>query len=122
MFPAALTPPKLDPYQEWLILNRSRLEAKEEEEEEPTPMVVECMSVVQMTDVLTPATPSLVQSPASSISSAASIPSFDSDDSEQMIRAADIDEPLQQKFSGSLDAWFDSAAFASDVTVRGEYM
>jgi len=43
--PVALTPPKLDPYQEWLILNQSRLEAEEEEEEEPTPVAAERMSV-----------------------------------------------------------------------------
>ena len=117
----APTPPKLDPYQEWLILNQSRLEAEEEEEEEPTPMAVECISVVPMTDVLTPATPPLVQSPASSISSAASIASFDSDDGDRTIQVADISEPLQQKPSGSLDAWFDSAAPAPDVAVCGVY-
>ena len=121
MFPVVLAPPKLDPYQEWLILNRSRLEAEEGEEEEPTPMVVECMSVVPMTDVLTPATPSLVQSPASSISSAASIGSFDSDDGERTVQVADISEPLQQKFPGNLDAWFDSAAPIPDVAVCGVY-
>ena len=120
-FPVALTPPRLDPYQEWLILNQSRLEAEEEEEEEPTPMAVECISVVPMTDVLTPATPPLVQSPASSISSAASIASFDSDDGERTIQVADINEPLQQKPSGNLDAWFDSAAPAPDVAVCGVY-
>jgi len=44
-FPVALTPPKLDPYQEWLILNQSCLEA---EEEEPTPVAAERMSVAPM--------------------------------------------------------------------------
>lgn len=117
----ALTPPKLDPYQEWLILNQSRLEAEEGEEEQLTPMAVECMSVVPRTDVLTPATPPLVQSPASSISSAASIASFDLDDGERTIQVTDIGEPPRQKFSGNLDAWFDSAAPAQDVSVRGVY-
>ena len=120
-FPVALTPPKLDPYQEWLILNQSRLEAEEEEEEEPTPMAVECMSVAPRTDVLTPATPPLVRSPASSISSAASIASFDSDDGERTIQVADISEPLQQKPPGNLDAWFDSDAPAPNVAVCGVY-
>jgi len=119
--PVALTPPKLDPYQEWLILNQSRLEAEEEEEEEPTPVAAESMSVAPMTDVLTPATPPLVQSPASSISSAASIASFDSDDGERTIQVVDISEPPTQKFPGNLDAWFDSAAPAPDVVVRGVY-
>ena len=120
-FPVAPTPPKLDPYQEWLVLNQSRLEAEEEEEEEPTPMAVERMSVVPMTDVLTPATPPLVQSPASSISSAASFASFDSDDGERTIQVADVSEPLQQKVSGNLDAWFDSAAPPPDIAVCGVY-
>ena len=120
-FPVAPTPPKLDPYQEWLILNQSRLETEEGEEEQPTPMAVECMSVAPMDEILTPATPSLVQSPASSISSAASIASFDSDDGERTIQVADISEPLRQKFTGNLDAWFDSAAPASDVVVCGVY-
>jgi len=118
-FPVALTPPKLDPYQEWLALNQSRLEAEEEEEEEPTPMAVECMSVAPMSDVLTPSTPPLVRSPASSISSAASIASFDLDDGEKTIQVADISEPLPRKFSGNLGAWFDSAAPAPDVAVCG---
>ena len=63
-FHTALDPPKLDPYQEWLILNQSRLEAEEEEEEGSTPMAVERMSVAPMSDVFTPAAPPLVQSPA----------------------------------------------------------
>jgi hypothetical protein len=117
----ALSQPKLDPYQEWLILNQSRLEAEEGEEEEPTPMAVECTSVAPVSDVLTPATPPLVQSPAFSISSTASIASFDSDDSERTIQVADISEPLHRKFSGNLDAWFDSAAPAPGVAVRGLY-
>ena len=117
----ALTPPKLDPYQEWLVLNRSRLEAEEEEEEESTPMAVEYTSAAPMSDVLTPATPPLVQSPASSISSAASIASFDSDDGERTIQVADVNEPLPQKFPGNLDAWFDSAAPVQDVAVCGSY-
>ena len=116
-FPVALTSPKLDPYQERPILNQSRLEA---EEEEPTLMVVERISVVPMTDVLTPATPPLVQSPASSISSAASTASFDSDD-ERTIQMTDISKPLQQKPSRNLDEWFDSAAPAPDVAVCGVY-
>jgi len=120
-FPVALTPPKLDPYQEWLILNQSRLEAEEEEEEEPTPVAAERMSVAPMSDALTPATPPLVQSPASSISSAASIASFDSDDGERTIQVADINEPPLQKFPGNLDTWFDSAAPAPDVVVSGVY-
>lgn len=119
--PVALDPPKLDPYQEWLLLNQSRLEAEEEEEEESTPMAVERMSVVPMTDVLTPATPPLVQSPTSSISSASSIASFDSDYNERTIQVADISEPLPRKFSGNLDAWFDSAAPMRDVAVHGIY-
>jgi len=118
--PVAPTPPRLDPYQEWLILNQSRLEAEEEEEEEPTPMAVECMSVAPMSDVFTPATPPLVQSPASSISTT-SIASFDSDDGERTIQVADIGEPLSQKLSGSLDAWFDSATPGPDVAVCGVY-
>ena len=116
-FPVALTPPRLDPYQEWLILNQSRLEAEEEEEEEPTPMAIKCISVVPMTDVFTPATPPLVQSPASSIFSAASIASFNSDDGERTIQVADINEPLQQKPPGNLDAWFDSVAPAPNLTI-----
>ena len=116
----ALAQPKLDPYQEWLILNRSRLEAEEEEEADPTPKAVECMSVAPLSDLFTPATPPLVQSPASSIS-AASIASFESDDSERTIQVADISEPLPRKFSGNLDAWFDSAAPAPGVVVRGAY-
>ena len=115
-FPVTPNPSKLDPYQEWLILNQSRLEAEEEEEEEPTPMAVECTPVAQMSDVLTPATPPLVQSPASSISSAGSIASFDSDDGERTIQIADVNVP-PRKFSGNLDAWFDFAA----PTVRGTY-
>jgi hypothetical protein len=111
----------LDPYQEWLALNQSRLEAEEEEEEECTPMAVECTSVTPMSDVFTPATPPLVQSPASSISSTASLASFDSDDGERTIQVADISEPLPQKFSGNLDAWFDSAAPAPGVAVRSVY-
>ena len=118
-FPVAPTSPKLDPYQEWLILNQSRLEAEEEEEEEPTPMAVECMSVPPMSNALTPATPPLVQSPASSISSTASMTSFDSDDGDRTIQVADIGEPLRQKFPGNLDAWFDSAAPAPDVAICG---
>ena len=117
----ALSQPKLDPYQEWLILNQSRLEAEEEEEAEPTPTANECASVAPVSDVLTPATPSLVQSPASSISSTGSIASFDSDDSERTIQVADISEPLPRKFSEDLDAWFDSAAPAPGVTVGGVY-
>ena len=120
-FPMAPTPPKLDPYQEWLILNQSRLEAEEEEEEEPTPMAVECRSAAPISDVLTPATPPLVQSPAFSISSTASIASFDSDDSERTIQVADISEPLPRKFPENLDAWFDSAAPAQGVAVHGVY-
>ena len=120
-FPAALAPPKLDPYQEWLVLNQGRLETEEEEEEELTPMAAERMSVVPMTEVLTPATPPLVQSPASSISSAASIASFDSDDGERTIQVADVSEPLHQKISGNLDAWFDSAAPPPNVAVCGVY-
>ena len=119
--PVALAKPRLDPYQEWLILNQSRLEAEEEEEAEPTPMAVERMSVAPMSDVLTPATPPLVQSPASSISSAASIASFDSDDNERTIQVADVSEPLPRKFSGNLDAWFDSAAPAQGLAMRGMY-
>lgn len=121
MFPVAPTPPKLDPYQEWLVLNQSRLEAEEEEEEEPTPMAVECVSTVPMTDILTPATPPLVQSPASSVSSAASIASFDSDDGGRTIQVADISKPLPGQYPGNLDAWFDSAAPAQGVAVRGVY-
>ena len=120
-FSVAPTPPKLDPYQEWLALNRSRLEAEEEEEAESTPMAVECMSAVPMSDVLTPATPPLVQSPTSSISSTASIGSFDSDDGERTIQVADVSEPPPEKFSGNLDAWFDSAAPASNPALRGVY-
>jgi len=120
-FPVAPAPPKLDPYQEWLVLNQSRLEAEEEEEVENTPMAVECMSVAQIPDVLTPATPPLVQSPASSISSAASIISFDLDDGERTIQVVDISEPLPQKFPGNLDAWFDSAAPAPGIAVCGVY-
>jgi len=120
-FPVAPSPPKLDPYQEWLVLNQSRLEAEEEEEVENTPMAVECMSVAQIPDVLTPATPPLVQSPASSISSAASITSFDLDDGERTIQVADISEPLPKKFPGNLDAWFDSAAPAPGVATCGVY-
>ena len=119
--PVAPSQPKLDPYKEWLILNQSRLEAEEEEEEELTFTAVECMSVAPVSDVLTPATPPLVQSPAFSISSAASIASFDSDDSDRTIQVADINEPLPRKFSGNLDAWFDSAAPAPGVVVRGVY-
>ena len=119
--PVALSQPKLDPYQEWLILNQSRLEAEEEEEEEPTPMAVKRMSVAPVSDILTPSTPSLVQSPASSIFSAASIASFDSDDSDRTIQVTDISEPLPPKFSGNLDAWFDSAAPVPGVAVRGAY-
>ena len=59
-FSVAPTPPKLDPYQEWLALNQSHLEAEEEEEAESTPMAIECMSAVPMSDILTPATPPLV--------------------------------------------------------------
>jgi len=33
----------------------------------------------------------------------------------------DISKPLQQKPSGNLDEWFDSAAPAPDVTVCGVY-
>jgi len=116
-FPVALISPKLDPYQEWLILNQSCLEA---EAEEPTPMAVERISVVPTIDVLTPATPPLVQSPASSISSAASIASFDLD-GKRTIQMMDISEPLQQKPSGNLDKWFDSAAPAPNVAVCGVY-
>ena len=100
-------------------MNQSRLEAEEEEEEEPTPMAVECMSVPPMSNALTPATPPLVQSPASSVSSTASITSFDSDDGDRTIQVADISEPLRQKFPGNLDAWFDSAAPAPDVAICG---
>ena len=103
----ALDPPKLDPYQEWLIPNQNLPEA---EEEEPTP-TVEGTSVAATSDVLTPATPPLVQSPASSISSAA----------ERTIQVTDISDPLPQKFSGNLDAWFDSAAPAPNVAVHGVY-
>jgi hypothetical protein len=117
----ALSPPKLDPYQEWLILNQSRLEAEEEEEAEPTPMALEFMSAASVSDVLTPATPPLVQSPASSIFSTASIASFDSDDGERTIQVVDINEPLPRKFSGNLDAWFDSAAPAPVVAVGDMY-
>jgi len=120
-FPVAQTPPKLDPYQEWLVLNQSRLEAEEEEEVEHTPMADECMSVAPIPDVLTPATPPLVQSPASSISSAASVTSFDLDDGERTIQVTDISEPLPQKFSGDLGAWFDTAAPAPGVAVCGVY-
>lgn len=119
MFSVAPAPPKLDPYQEWFVLNQSRLEAEEEEEEEPTPMAFECMSTVPMTDILTPATPPLVQSPASSVSSAASIASFDSDDIGRTIQVADISKPLPGQYPGNLDAWFDSAAPAQGVAVRG---
>jgi hypothetical protein len=111
----------LDPYQEWFILNQSRLEAEEEEEEEYTPIAIECRSAATTSDVLTPATPPLAQSPASSISSTASIASFDSEDSERTIQVADISEPLPSKFSENLDAWFDSAAPAQGVAVRGVY-
>jgi len=121
-FPVALSPPKLDPYWEWLVLNRGRrLEAEEGEEEEPTHMAVECISVDPMTDVLTSATSPPVQSPASSISSAAYIASFDSHDGERTIQVTDISEPPQQKPSGNLDEWFDSAAPASDIAVCGVY-
>ena len=119
--PLALSQPKLDPYQEWLLLNQSRLEAEEEEEEEPALMAVESISAAPVPDVLTPATPPLVQSPASSISSVASMASFDLDDSERTIQVADISEPLPQKFSGNLDAWFDLAAPAPGIAVRGVY-
>ena len=84
-------------------------------------MAVERMSVAPMSDVFTPATPPLVQSPASSISSAASIASFDLDDGERTIQVMDISDPLPQKFSGDLDAWFDSAAPGPNVAVRGVY-
>ena len=83
-FPVALAPPKLDPYQE---------------------------------DILMPATPSLVQSPASSISSAASIASLSLDCSGWTTQASDIGQPLQWKFSGNLDTWFSSVALAPDVVV-----
>ena len=116
-----VTPPKLDPYQEWLVLNQSRLEAEEEEEVESTPMAVECMSMAPMRDILTPATPPLVQSPASSVSSAASLSSFDSDDGDRTIQVADISEPPSQKFSGNLDAWFDLAAPTPGVVVCSAY-
>ena len=43
-FPVAPTPPKLDPYQELSILNQSRLEAEEGEEEQPMPMAIKCIS------------------------------------------------------------------------------
>ena len=69
----------------------------------PGRVAVERMSVAP--NVFTPATPPLVQSPASSISSATSISSFDLDDGER----TDIGDPLPQ----NLDAWFDSAAPAS---------
>ena len=118
-FPVAPTSPKLDPYQNWLILNQSRLEAEEEEEEEPIPMAVECMSVPPMSDALVPATPPLVQSPASSISSTASITSFDSDDGDRTIQVADISEPPRQKFPGNLDTWFDPAALTPDIAICG---
>jgi hypothetical protein len=58
-FSLALSPPKLDPYQEWLILNQSRLEAEEEKGAEPTLMALECMSAASVSGVLTPTTPPL---------------------------------------------------------------
>ena len=82
-------------------------------------MAVKCMSVAPMSNTLTPATPPLVQSPASSISSMASITSFDSDDGDRTIQVAGIGKPLRQKSPGNLDAWPDPAAPAPDVTTRG---
>lgn len=55
-------------------------------------------------DIFTPATPPLVRSPASPISPAVSITSFD-----------------LEKFSGDANARFDSAAPAPHVTVHGVY-
>ena len=69
----------------------------------PTPMAVKRMSATPMSGALTPATPPLVRSPASSISSAASIASFDLDDGGGTIQVAGTSEALSQKFSGNLD-------------------
>ena len=94
---------------------------EEEEGAEPKSMVVERTSATPTSDVLTRATPPLVQSPASSISSAAYITSSYSDDGERTIQVTDISEPLPQKFTGDLDAWFDCVAPAPDVVVCGVY-
>jgi hypothetical protein len=74
-----------------------------------------------VSNVLIPTNPPLVQSPASSISSTASIASFDSDDGERTIQVVDINKPLPWKFSGNLDVWFDSAAPAPVVVARTEW-
>ena len=85
------------------------------------PMTVERMSVASTSDIFTLVTPLLVQSPASSISSATSISSFDLDDGERMILVADIGDPLPQRFSRNLAAWFDSVAPASNVAAHDVY-
>ena len=84
--PTALDPQKLDPDWEWLIAYQSRLDASEVE---LTPMAIERMSVVPTSDIFTLVIPPPVQSPVSSISSAASIGSFDLDDSESTIQISD---------------------------------
>ena len=84
-------------------------------------MYVKCMLVAAVSDILTPSTPSLVQSPASSIFSAASIALLDLDDSDRTIQVADISEPLPPEFSRNLDTWFDSAASVPGVAVHIVY-
>ena len=63
-------------------------------------MAVERLSVAPMSGIFTPATPPLLQSSASSISSAASITSFYLDDGEGTTRAMNVSDPLPQNSPG----------------------
>ena len=69
------------------MLNQHCLEAEEEEEVENTPIAIGCIPVAQIPNILTPTTPPLVHSPASS--SVASITLFNLDDGERTIQAVE---------------------------------
>lgn len=93
--------PQLDPYQEWLAVNQSRL-LEEEESLQITPFDDDLPSTQNMPAVLLdytqiPPTPALTLSPTSTRGSCSSVMSFDSDEGERTIQLADISEPVSSK-------------------------
>lgn len=85
----------MDPYQEWLVLNQTRLDEEEAasamSEVDYTPVPARSMGLDHMP---TPPTPALILSPTSTVCSSAS--AFDSDEGERTIQVSDISDPFDK--------------------------
>jgi len=110
--------PQLDPYQEWLALNQSRILEEEEESQLVMPSTnVDHTSTQQRDDTPILPTPALVSSPTSTICSSSSLSLSDTDEGERTIQVADISEPILNKSSVGC-GWYDSDELKHGIDVE----